>query len=160
MKIRGDLLQLPRLFCNVCCEAAGAPSLQKRLRWGTALSLSLEGASGLSCFVSSSARTRTEEKYNEAISLLKQQRVKVRRKPGETKSLEKHPVLAPVGGSVDWSVSPIDQRVAGSIPFQCLCLGCRFDPWPGCVQEATDKRFSLSLPSCLSKLSKYILEAG
>ena len=50
--------------------------------------------------------------------------------------------------------------VTGSILVWDICLGCGFGPWLGCVQEATDRCFSLtlmflplsfSLPSPLSK---------
>ena len=57
------------------------------------------------------------------------------------------------------------QRVAGSVLGQGTYLGCRFDPWSGCVREATDQCFSftsmflflsLSFPP-LSKINGNIL---
>ena len=56
---------------------------------------------------------------------------------------------------------PINQKVTGSIPGQGTCLGCGFSPQSGCIQEATDCYFcltlmflSLSLFSPLSKKQK------
>ena len=34
------------------------------------------------------------------------------------------------------------QKVAGSVPSQGMYLGCGFDPWSGCVREATSRCFS------------------
>ena len=53
---------------------------------------------------------------------------------------------------------PIDQNVAGSIPGQGTCLGCRFSPQSQRVGEATDWCFSLSVPSPLFKICKHVLE--
>ena len=39
-------------------------------------------------------------------------------------------------------VSSHNQKVAGSIPSQRTCLGCRFDPLSECLWEATDQYFS------------------
>ena len=41
--------------------------------------------------------------------------------------------------------SPINWKVACPIPCQSTCLGCSFGPWLGCVQEATDWYFFLTL---------------
>ena len=46
------------------------------------------------------------------------------------------------GGSVDWSVVPVHQKVAGSVHGQGTCPGCEFNFWLGRVQEATDCCFS------------------
>ena len=50
-------------------------------------------------------------------------------------------------GSVGWSSShkATKQKVASSIPSQGTCLGFRFGPQLGRVQEATDQCFSLTL---------------
>ena len=37
---------------------------------------------------------------------------------------------------------PIHQKIVGLIPVQGICLGCRFDPRLGQVQEATNRCFS------------------
>ena len=56
---------------------------------------------------------------------------------------------------------PGNWKVTGSFPSQGTRLGCRFDPWSGHVQKATNQCFSLalmflflsfSLPSFLSKI--------
>ena len=39
---------------------------------------------------------------------------------------------------------PVHQRVAGLIPGQGTCLGCRLHPWLGCMWEATNRCFSLA----------------
>ena len=53
---------------------------------------------------------------------------------------------------------PANQKVTGSIPGQGTCRGCRFGPHSGCVQEATDQCFSLSLTTGISMgfISPYI----
>ena len=56
-----------------------------------------------------------------------------------------------------WEHHLINQRVAGSIPSQGTYLGFRSSPQSGCVREATNRCFSLSLslsPSLLSLLPK------
>ena len=51
----------------------------------------------------------------------------------------------------------IHQKVMGSISSQSTYRGCRFDPWSGCIQEATNQYFSPSMSLPLSKgISKYI----
>ena len=68
----------------------------------------------------------------------------------------------------DWYVSvghcPSKQNLAGSIPGQGTCLGCRLGPQSERVWEATDKCFSLtsiflslspSLPLSLLKTKRY-----
>ena len=62
---------------------------------------------------------------------------------------------------------PIYQEAAGSMPGQVTYIGCGFNPWLGCGQEATNKCFSLTLMyvflflplplSSLSKISEHIL---
>ena len=48
-------------------------------------------------------------------------------------------------GGVSWlEHCSIYQKVAGSIPGQGTYLGCEFDPWLGCLWEATDQCFSLT----------------
>ena len=42
-------------------------------------------------------------------------------------------------------------KVVGSIPGQGTYLGCGFDPWSRCIQEAANWCFFCSLPSSLSK---------
>ena len=63
----------------------------------------------------------------------------------------------------------MNTKVAGSIPGQGTCLGCRFGPRSGRIQEATDPCFSLtsvflslslSVPSPLSKINKHVLGRG
>ena len=39
---------------------------------------------------------------------------------------------------------PINRRVSGLISAESTCLSCRFGPQLGCVQEATNRCFSLS----------------
>ena len=57
-------------------------------------------------------------------------------------------------GSVGWlSVVPQKQTVACWIPSQGTCLGCRFGPQSGHVQQAPNRCFSLS-PSPSLALSK------
>ena len=52
---------------------------------------------------------------------------------------------APVG-LLSWlEHHPVHQRVAGLIPGQDTYLGCRFNPHSGCILEATNWCFSLSL---------------
>ena len=63
---------------------------------------------------------------------------------------------------------PIHWKVASSIPSQGTYLGCRFNPWSGCIEEATDRCFlspqcfflSLILPLSLSQINKPILGWG
>ena len=40
---------------------------------------------------------------------------------------------------------PAHEKAAGLIIHQGTCLGCKFDPWLGCIQEATHWCFSLTL---------------
>ena len=71
------------------------------------------------------------------------------------------PALA---GMAQWiECQPGNQRVAGSIPSQDTCLGCRFSPWSGCLLEATYRCFSHTSmilsplflpPSPLSRINK------
>ena len=58
---------------------------------------------------------------------------------------------------------PANWKATGSIPSTCTCLGCRFGPQLGYMQEATNQYFfltslflslSLSLPSPLSRINK------
>ena len=53
---------------------------------------------------------------------------------------------------------PIHQKSADLIPSQGTYLGYRFNPWSGCIWEATDwcftSMFLFTLPSSLSKISK------
>ena len=60
---------------------------------------------------------------------------------------------------------PVHLKVTGSIPGQGTYLGCKFDPQSGCIWEATNRYFSLtlmflslslSLPSSFSKINKDI----
>ena len=63
------------------------------------------------------------------------------------------PALA---GRLSWSEHrPIHRKVAGSIPVQGTCLGCRFSPQSGHVREATNQCLShvdVSLPPLSSSL--------
>ena len=66
-----------------------------------------------------------------------------------------------------WLECPIHWKVVSSIPSQGTYLGCRVDPWWGCIWEANDTCFSLtfmslSLPlsSFPSKIGKHILSWG
>ena len=61
---------------------------------------------------------------------------------------------------------PVSQKVAGSIPGQSTCLGCRFSPQWGLMQQATNWCFSfasifftlfLSPHSLLSEINKHVL---
>ena len=52
-----------------------------------------------------------------------------------------------------------NQRVVGSIPGQCTCLGFGFNPWSEHRREAADRSFSLtsmflSLPSFFLKTNE------
>ena len=58
---------------------------------------------------------------------------------------------------------PANQKVTSSVTSQGTCLGCRFGPWLGRMQEDTNRYFSLtsmilslsfSLPSPLSRINK------
>ena len=49
------------------------------------------------------------------------------------------------------------EKVEGLIPCQDTRIGWGCDPWPECIQEATNRCFSLSLPSPLSRIRKCIL---
>ena len=55
---------------------------------------------------------------------------------------------------------PAKQKVAGQIPGWGTCLVCRFSPWSGCVQEATDQCFShldVFLPSLPPPLPLFLI---
>ena len=54
-------------------------------------------------------------------------------------------VSTALAGWLSWlEHRPVQQRVVGSISSQGTCLGSRCDPRPGCVQEVTNKCFSLT----------------
>ena len=85
--------------------------------------------------------------------------------PKKTNSM-KHDSLK-TKSSPGWCGSVVEcqaanQRVTGSIPSQGACLGCRFSPWLGCIQEATYWCFSLismllslPLPLSLSQINNF-----
>ena len=50
-----------------------------------------------------------------------------------------------LGDSVGWSIILYTEKLAGLLPSQSTCLGCRFDPRSGRIWEATDLCFSLTL---------------
>ena len=65
----------------------------------------------------------------------------------------------------------VHQKVAGLIPTQGTCLHCGFDPLSGCLREATNQSFSLTLMplslslslsslSSLHEINKHILGWG
>ena len=62
------------------------------------------------------------------------------------------------------AVSSCNQRVVDSIPGQGTYQGCEFDPWSGCIWEASNLCFSLtpmilslSLPLFLKTMEKNVL---
>ena len=51
-----------------------------------------------------------------------------------------------LAGLLSWlKPHPIHQNIVGSIPGQCIYLGCGFNPQSGHVQEATDQYLWLCL---------------
>ena len=60
-------------------------------------------------------------------------------------SLENCMILPWPGGSIDWHIALCTKKVAVPILGQGTFLGCGFDPWSGCIWEATHSSVSLSL---------------
>ena len=71
-------------------------------------------------------------------------------------AIKKQPHGALAGWLTWLECCPIHQKLGGSIPGQGTYLGCRFDSQLGCIWEATNWCFSLSLPSTISKIYKHI----
>ena len=67
---------------------------------------------------------------------------------------QNHPAFT-LAGVAQWAEHwPANQGVAGSIPSQSTCLGCRPGPWWGESKKQPHTDVSLPLPSLSSPVSK------
>ena len=58
--------------------------------------------------------------------------------PGSHEAIRKSSHLPWPGGSVGWSAVPYTKNIVDSIPGKGTYVGCKFGPWSGHVQEATN----------------------